>query len=1645
MPPQSRKSADRAVKEFLKGVMKMKRTTLLKTVFSFLMIGAGWVLFPGNSKAVDTYVGDTEIYGSTSATSSSTAPNVLFLVDDSGSMNDAPPSSPAPYDPNTTYAPQNICIGALEKDPNSAFASLSSGGRILLERPPVIASANRGNYGEEAKSNKGKWRDGVKATVSAVKAGWTGGVTAAANLIWDGKMPEFVRVATHTVSGTVSGMGSKTVSLSLTGTDTNGNPVALNTTTNPAGDYSFTVPTRGNYTVTPTLSGYTFASVLPLTPASAPVVCTGGGNTCNGSPGVPQSDPANVDFTATPVGATYYIQGWITSGPALPGVTVKVTDGSGNVWTVVTDNFGKYNVSGLPNGTYTVTPGPYTGYTFSPANQSVTISGGNQTNINFTGVSAGTNFSISGNIQHSSNGRNFKNVTITVTTSLGANFATTTTDRFGNYTIVGLASGSTYTVTATFTGYTFAYAYFPNGVNTTVSGASTTVDFIGTANAAPGTYSISGSVVDSTGNKLQGVTITIYDNTNAVVGTATTGSNGSYSLSGFSNGTYTATPTLTGYTFSPASQSVPVNNSDVNGVNFTGTLGGGPILGCGAQTIYKFTSGNPDTYNNWGNMSDGVYTNCAAAYTALTTTGVWIGNLNSGNGSCTASDQSGAFFIGNYLNFTVNINPTPSGTAKITIAIQTVQKLIKSNSGLNMGLMTFDNGSHGGTFMQLSNGYVSYVQPALSGSYGSTNNQANLITAVGALNASTSTPLGGALYDAMLYFMGKKPYTTSSSKWNSPSVNYTPPGTYPSPITSGCQANYVIVVTDGMSTNDQAVGAPFAATSGCPNGDCDGGGSDNELQILGVSSGSGSDYMDDVAYYMHNHDMQPVTYPGSRVTVFTVGFALDPAVTDDLQGITLLTETAANGGGKFVNVTNAATLMTTLTNILGSILQVNTSFVAPVVPVSPANRTYSGNSIYVGLFLPEPSGFWYGNVKKFGFVNGQVVDVNGNVATSTTGAFNSTAESIWNPTQIQDGGVVSEGGVGGVLIKQTPQNRNLFTYMGVTGNLTSSSNTFTTGNTLLTPSKLGFAATDAVDLTATVNYVWGYNTAGNSARTWIMGDVLHSEPAVVNYASNLSVVYVGGNDGMLHAFADINPLNYNCAITTFGGGGTLTNKVNPANACPTSPAFTAPTMTQPLGSANTVNIMDGQELWGFIPPDILPNLQNLTGSVHGYGVDGSPAMYYYDANGDGKIGTTSSDCKPAGSTNCDQVLLVFGERRGGQGYWALDVTNPLNPKVVWNISNNTAGFSELGETFSQPQIAPVNTGGSSAQQIAILAAGYDNATEDLNITPSYATTVGYQNTMNKSGRGIYAVDLQTGNYVWSWVYSSTRATTANGTSNNPVYSIASDVTVLDSNNNGTVDTIYVGDVGGQMWKFDVSSSTVSNWSGKVIFQSNPGNDGSKGRKFFYAPDVTYEAGYQALFFGSGDREHPYINTTGSVVPVDRLYSSYDNINYTKFVTEGPTTSVSSNSAPQLMDVTTNNAPTVGGAGWYIRLDTATTSHLAGEKMLAPPLVLNKVVTYTTYAPLLITQSGTCGAALGTGFVWSLNYATGASYFDYNKSGGALTLSDRFNSIGGGIPSGVVVTVSPSGMTGLVGVGGGIGTVPLATGAQFNQLFWHQPY
>ena len=204
---------------------------------------------------------------------------------------------------------------------------------------------------------------------------------------------------------------------------------------------------------------------------------------------------------------------------------------------------GTYTFSGLTNGTYTVTPNK-SGYTFSPASYTVTVSGANVTGKDFTAIAVPTYYSISGTVSGATS------VTVACTGQ-----ASVTTS--GTYTFSNLANG-TYTVTPSKTGYVFS----PASYNVTISGANVTGKNF-TASPAP-TYTISGTVYKAGGAAFSGVTIKI-----GLLSFATTASNGTYTILGRANGTYSITPSMGGYTFSPENRSVTINGANVTGINFT--------------------------------------------------------------------------------------------------------------------------------------------------------------------------------------------------------------------------------------------------------------------------------------------------------------------------------------------------------------------------------------------------------------------------------------------------------------------------------------------------------------------------------------------------------------------------------------------------------------------------------------------------------------------------------------------------------------------------------------------------------------------------------------------------------------------------------------------------------------------------------------------------------------------------------------------------------------------------------------------------------------------------------------------------------------------------------------------------------------------
>jgi type IV pilus assembly protein PilY1 len=936
---------------------------------------------------------------------------------------------------------------------------------------------------------------------------------------------------------------------------------------------------------------------------------------------------------------------------------------------------------------------------------------------------------------------------------------------------------------------------------------------------------------------------------------------------------------------------------------------------------------------------------CSKARTGLTNSGLYTGNTNpagspiSTDKECTKESYSLA--TGNYLrwNYADPVNTDPC-RSKMEIAKKVVKDFVSTINGVRIGLMTFNSNTEGG-----------HIVDEIKTLDESTNRQ-NLLDDIDALYPDSYTPLAETLYEGGLYYQGAQSY------FNSPPFTSSVK-TYTSPMQYYCQKNFIIVMTDGISTEDRnsilntAIGDQDSDQKEPPNAPKDPGFTEE-----------GSDFLDDVAKKYYDSDLHSMQGKQNIVT-YTIGFEIDSSDPGNApKAKDLLQRTANHGHGKFFTTAGAGALADAFANILNDVLAKTSSFVAPIVPVSKMERTTAGDRIYLAFFRPNQSGMWSGNIKKYGvqltnsgsLVAGDILDASGSKALDANGAFYPSSSSYW-PTSGSDGGEVERGGVGEVLQDRTTP-RNIYTLLpgdasdeddgpdsNTSFDLTNSWNAFTTGNTRLTYTKLNVTSAERDNL---VNFVRGIdayddNVNGDTTdnRDWMLGSFLHSRPLVINYGPNPTdpmVIYAGANDGMLHAFND----------------------------------------------------SDGQELWAFIPPCLLGRLKELHTDTPGIFVDGSPKAYVtYD-----------------GSGNVTKAVLIFGLRRGGSYYYALDVTNPSVPKYLWRIYENKGNlFQDLGETWSTPVIGKVAYG-TGEKVVAIFGAGYndemDMANPDVNNIAS--------------GRGIYMADVLTGACFWYHSYP--------GGDHTVTYPIPSDVTTIDLNGDGRIDRLYVGDLNGRMWRFDITGSNPDNWTGRMIFKSNPGS--SEKRRIFYPPDVTFEKDstgeYEMLFFGTGDREDPKGNKD-----VDRIYAFKDkNVSGTKSESDlvnvtGFYSLSAADQASMLNDIKTSSTK----YGWYIILDKK-----EGEKCLSTPLVYSKTAYFTTFSPSSGSITDPCFIGEGTATLYAVNYGTGEAVFNFdltNDVGGNVVKgkTDRSLTIGTAIPSSVVITVIGGKVTAYVGVGGGV--------------------
>ena len=488
-----------------------------------------------------------------------------------------------------------------------------------------------------------------------------------------------------------------------------------------------------------------------------------------------------------------------------------------------------------------------------------------------------------------------------------------------------------------------------------------------------------------------------------------------------------------------------------------------------------------------------------------------------------------------------------------------------------------------------------------------------------------------------------------------------------------------------------------------------------------------------------------------------------------------------------------------------------------------------------------------------------------------------------------------------------------------------------------------------------INYVRGADifdengdTHVDDNRSLITGDVLHSEPVIFKY--NFSS---GNSKTMVYFGANDGMLH------------AVLDEEDPSTA-----------------------LAPGTEMWAFIPPDQLPRLKYLIeGTAHQSYVDSTPKIYFKDDNHNGIIETTAPED--------DMVILICGERKGGTSYFALDITDPFNPLYLWRVNKTddtgigwaspTTVIPELSETWSEPQFGLVQNGPTAAD-----------------VTPAFFVGGGYSAT-NSSGKTIIAISVLDGTVIKQFGTTGTPITGMN-------YAIPSNVLVVDEDDNGIVDKVYVGDLGGQIWRigkftdsggnpltFPNNNEDMTTWAAQVFFKT----DSSNSRKFFYPPSLTLEKGFDMVFMGTGDREDA---CNASSTPADMIAGVKDIHSSTTIVGETDLVDVTDPTATP-PDLSTDN-------GWYIRLVDSGGSAV-GEKVLAEGVVFYKALYITTFTP----NQDPCSPG-GEGILYALSHLTGQPVLDFNNDGN----NDRSVSIGGGIPSKPVTLITRTGTRLLVSVG-----------------------
>ncbi len=1025
------------------------------------------------------------------------------------------------------------------------------------------------------------------------------------------------------------------------------------------------------------------------------------------------------------------------------------------------------------------------------------------------------------------------------------------------------------------------------------------------------------------------------------------------------------------------------------------------------------------------------------------------------------------------------------------VAMRAVFKSVLTDAGVasalarqRMGLMTFNSSNQGGTLLRKMNPPCNQLCYDSVCTSEFANNRAQLKNRVDNIAFNTEAPLGEALDDIGCYL--------SDGAWPGGCVgDFSGGGDNTAPICLACQANFAIILSDGMPSHDTTADLSLATGAGDPQG-----------YIL-----------PNVARFLSQNDLNPNLAGAQSVITYAVGFgAADPSNPGLCLGV--LERAAVAGKGRCIGARDAAQLREALFSIINEIDSRTRAFTAPAIQTTRAQGENNANIAAMKPYGPGP--LWEGHIFSFRlfdeFLEGTQLASGSSTDTgeifildadNQPVRFDNEGDLVSRP--LWDAALCLAGDFEGVRPAITPTDphnlavtscarvadetaangRRIFTKLdpasggtpdGFTwANVASIRTAMGLVNLEATKKVIGFfRGFDMLDILGQGNVSSG--TASVDGRTyprpvdrnlssfgsrrgwWKLGDIYHSNPQLVvapqefiqavpstkssydqffeDRRSRRRLLLAGANDGMLHAF----------------DAGTPTGT-------------TAPIVYTP-GT--------GAEVWAFVPPHHLPRMATqlscpndpnnpcTVANPFQYYVDGSPQVRdAYVGTGAARatfVGNTIPSLAAAANADKWKSLVVVGDRDGGNRFTALDITDPDNPRYLWQFplpANIGTGATQRAEAagLSWSDVFP---GPAPIVPVRFDADGSAATVDDIYLRWVVLLNGGFSRNQT-AGRGVYMVDANDGTLLWKFE----RDAAGDAEHQAMRYSFAAPLAgVAWPSNQSAITQAFAVDTGGQVWKFDFSAPGLLNgglaqWTGERIFEATsgypalPDSDTTLSlneypyRPMFHMISAAMSRDTRELwvYVGSGDRDllgnpslaHTSGVTLASTIPevvcgrspydtpthVNRLYGLV--VSRGRRVTSTPNSEAdltALNDAANGQVLRLHNPSDTSKYGWYLQLRPA-------EKVNNPSDVFNKVVYFTTYTPTGACAANnpsavdSCDAPSGLGRLYALDFETGRPALDVNPDSGTIfsaiagvttSSADTSKELGVGIPAASAVTV-----------------------------------